>query len=283
MTQPGPAQRQPAQPGPGAPGPAAYYAAIESGTAAIGALVAGGDLARPIPTCPEWTLRELAVHVGRTQRWAAQIAETRAAAPPEFRTLPDGRFPAEPRGQADWLAAGARRLAAALDEAGQDPVWAFGATAPASFWGRRMCHETLVHAADAQLAAGLPAQLPAALAADGIDEWLTVLMPPPAGQADPRAQVLPPGTALHVRATDVSGPGPGEWIIRHGTAGVNVIALAGPGGPQAGGHSGDDVVLAGPAGALLLVLLRRLPAGDPSVTVTGQRKLLDRWLAGMRF
>jgi uncharacterized protein (TIGR03083 family) len=294
MTQPSPVQPTPVQPGPqpgpGQPGPVAltpaeYYAGIEAGAAAIGALVAGGDLARPVPTCPDWTLRELAVHVGRVHRWAAQITATRAAEPPAFRTLPDGQFPAEPAGQADWLAAGAAQVVAAVGEAGQDPVWAFGAVAPASFWGRRMCHETLVHAADARLAAGLPAGLPPApaVAADGIDEWLTVLMPPPPGQADPRAQVLPPGTALHVRASDADGPGPAEWIIRHGTAGVNVTRLAGPAGPPAGGHSGDDVVLAGPAAALLLVLLRRLPADDPSVAVTGQREVLDRWLAGMRF
>jgi uncharacterized protein (TIGR03083 family) len=267
-----------------APRPADYYAGIESGAAAIGALVAAGDLARPVPSCPDWTLRELAVHVGRVHRWAAQITATRAGRPPEFRSLPDGRFPGEPAGQAQWLAAGARQAVAAIEEAGQDPVWAFGALAPASFWGRRMCHETLVHAADARLAAGLaPAEIPPAVAADGIDEWLTVMMPPPPGQADPRAQVLGAGAALHVRATDVTGPGPGQWVIRHGTGGVNVIRLAGSGGTGAGGHARGDVVVAGPAAALLLVLLRRLAPEDPSVSVTGDRAVLDRWLAGSRF
>jgi uncharacterized protein (TIGR03083 family) len=270
------------------PRPADYYAVIESGAAAIGALVADGDLARPIPTCPDWTLRELAVHVGRVHRWAAQITATRAAAPPEFRSLPGGRFPGEPAGQAEWLAAGAAQAVAAIEEAGQDPVWAFGAVAPAGFWGRRMCHETLVNAADARLAAGLPpAPAPAAVAADGIDEWLTVLMPPPPGQADPRAQVLGAGVALHVRTTDVTGPGTGAWVIRHGTGGVNVIRLAGPGGGVTGGitggHARGDVVLAGPAAALLLVLLRRLAPEDPAVSVTGDRAVLDRWLAGTRF
>ena len=279
MTTPSPAPARPAS-----PAPAEYYAAIESGAAAIGALVEAGDPGQPIPTCPDWTLRELAVHVGRVHRWAAQITATRAAAPPEFRTLPDGRFPAEPAAQAAWLAAGARRVAVAVDEAGQDPVWAFGATAPASFWGRRMCHETLVHAADARLAAGLPpAEIPPPVAADGIDEWLTVIMPPPAGQADPRAQVLGAGAALHVRTTDVTGPGPGEWVIRHGTGGVHVIRLAGSAGTGAGGHARGDAVVAGPAAALLLVLLRRLAPQDAPVAVTGDPAVLERWLAGSRF
>jgi uncharacterized protein (TIGR03083 family) len=263
--------------------PAEFYAQIESGAAAIGALVAGGGLDRPIPTCPDWTLRELAVHVGRVHRWAAQIAASRAAAPPGFRSLPDGRFPDGPLAQAAWLADGASRAVAAIAEAGADPVWAFGALAPASFWGRRMSHETMVHAADAALAAGLEPDLPAGLAADAIDEWLTVLMPPPPGQADPRAQVLGAGVALHVRTTDVTGPGPGEWVIRHGTGGVNVIGLAGSGGTGAGGHPAGDVVLAGPAGAVLLVLLRRLPPAGPAVAVTGDRAVLDRWLAAAQF
>jgi uncharacterized protein (TIGR03083 family) len=263
--------------------PADYYAQIESGAAAIGALVAGGGLDRPIPTCPEWTLRELAVHVGRAHRWAAQITATRSPSFVEFRSLPDGRFPAGPLAQADWLAAGAQRAVAAIDEAGGDPVWAFGSLVPASFWGRRMCHETMVHAADAQLAAGQEPDLPPGLAADAIDEWLTVLMPPPPGQADPRAQVLGAGVALHVRATDAAGAGPGEWVIRHGTGGVSVIRLAGTAGTGAGGHARGDVVLAGPAAGLLLVLMRRLPPEDPAVSVTGDRAVLGRWLAAARF
>jgi uncharacterized protein (TIGR03083 family) len=257
------------------PAPTDYYAQIESGAAAIGALVAAGDLTRPIPTCPEWTLRELAVHVGRAHRWAAQITATRSPVFVEFRSLPDGRFPAEPAAQADWLAAGARRAVAAIDEAGQDPVWMFGSMVPASFWGRRMCHETLVHAADAQLAAGQQPDPAAALAADGIDEWLTVLMPPRAGQADPREQALPPGAALHVRPADAGG-----WIIRREPAGVTVTRTAGPGEPAAGA---DGAVVAGPAARLLLLLLRRVPVHDPAVTVFGDRAVLDRWLAAAQF
>jgi uncharacterized protein (TIGR03083 family) len=237
-------------------------------------------VAMPIPACPEWTLRELAIHVGRVHRWAAQITATRSPEFIEFRSLPDGRFPAEPAGQADWLAAGARRAVAAIDEAGQDPVWAFGSMVPASFWGRRMCHETLVHAADAQLAAGQepdPAPAPA-LAADAIDEWLTVLMPPRPGQADPREQALPPGGALCVRPADAAG-----WVIRREPAGVTVTRTAGPGDPAAGQPGSDGAVVAGPAARLLLLLLRRVPAGDPAVTVSGDRAVLDRWLAAAQF
>jgi uncharacterized protein (TIGR03083 family) len=267
------------------PAPADFYGQIESGAAAIGALVAGGALAMPIPTCPEWTLRELAIHVGRVHRWSAQIAATRSRTFVEFRSVPDGRFPADAAAQAGWLAAGARRAVAAFGEAGQDPVWAFGPLAPAGFWARRMCHETLVHAADASLAAGQPPDLPPSLAADAIDEWLTVLMPPQARSADPREQALPPGAALHVRPAEADG-----WVIRREPAGVTVTRTAGPGAgaPGASGHGaaepgGADAVLAGPAGRLLLVLMGRVPPGDPAVTVSGDRALLDRWLGAAQF
>jgi uncharacterized protein (TIGR03083 family) len=279
MTQPGPPAASPV--------PADYYGEIESGAAAIGALVAGGALALPIPSCPEWTLRELAIHVGRAHRWSAQITATRSRTFVEFRSVPDGKFPGDAAAQARWLAAGARRAVAAFEEAGQDPVWwAFGPLAPASFWARRMGHETLVHAADAALAAGQPPDLPPALAADAIDEWLTVLMPAQARPADPRERALPPGAALHVHAA-----GAGGWVIRREPAGVTVTRTAGrepgePGGPGAGEPAGPveaDAVLAGPAGPVLLVLMGRVPPGDPAVTVSGDRALLDGWLAAAQF
>jgi uncharacterized protein (TIGR03083 family) len=260
------------------PSPEQYYGQIEASTAAIAALVDSGDLALPIPACPDWTLRHLAIHVGRAHRWAAAIAGTRSAEFIEFRSLPDGRFPEEPAQQAAWLTAGAQRLIAAVREAGQDLVWALGDMAPASFWSRRMCHETLVHAADAQLAAGQLAigQAPDVaprLAADAIDEWLTYLSGPLGGRPDPRAAALPEGRALHVHATDEGLAGAGEWLVSHEPGGVTVQ-------PR---HGKGDAALTGPAGHLLLVLMRRAPADDPAVTIFGDRALLDRWLAGISF
>ena len=162
-----------------------YFTQIQDSTAAIAALIAGGDPALPVPTCPQWTLRHLATHVGRAHRWAAAITARRSAQFIEFREVPDGRLPDDRAQQAAWLTAGADRVIGAVRDAGDDPVWAFGEMAPASFWGRRMCHETLVHAADAQLAAGQPPAVPADVAADTIDEWLTVMSGPVLGLAGP--------------------------------------------------------------------------------------------------
>jgi uncharacterized protein (TIGR03083 family) len=253
--------------------PEHYHAQIEASTATIAALVDRGDLTLPIPTCPEWTLRQLAIHVGRAHRWAAAITSTRSAEMIPFRELADGKFPDDPAAQAAWLTAGAQRAVAAFAEAGEDQVWAFNGLVPASFWGRRMCHETLVHAADAQLAAGGEPDLAPRLAADAIDEWLTVLTSLGEGGPDPRAGALEAGRVLHVHATDDGLDGAGEWLISHGPDGVRVTP----------GHGKGDAALTGPAAALLLVLLRRAPLGDRAVTVFGDAAVVTRWLAEISF
>ena len=53
--------------------PERYHEVITASTATLAGLVDGADLASPVPSCPDWTLRQLATHVGRVQRWAAQI------------------------------------------------------------------------------------------------------------------------------------------------------------------------------------------------------------------
>ena len=69
------------------------YAEIEASTETLAGLVDGADLTIPVPTCPGWTLRQLATHVGRAHRWAAEIAATRSAEFIPFRQVPDGRLP----------------------------------------------------------------------------------------------------------------------------------------------------------------------------------------------
>jgi hypothetical protein len=49
------------------------------------------------------------------------------------------------------------------------------------------------------------------------------------------------------------------------------------------GHGTGDVTLAGPAARVLLVLMRRLPADDPAIGVSGDPRLLTQWLAQTGF
>jgi len=245
-----------------------WYAEIEASTETMAEIVHGADLTRQVPTCPEWTLRQLATHVGRAHRWAAEIVSTRAAEFIPFRQVPDGRIPDDPALHAPWLRAGAQRLIQAVREAGSDPVWTFGGPRPASFWARRMAHETAVHRADAEIAAGRQPELEPDIAADGIDEWLGSLSGVTA--EDPFAEALPDGAVLHVHATDDGLDGAGEWLVRREGSGLTVQP----------GHGKGDVALRGPASRLLLVLLRRAPADDPQVEILGDPALLTGWLAG---
>jgi uncharacterized protein (TIGR03083 family) len=255
--------------------PDRYFAEIEASTAGLTEILAEHDQSLPIPTCPEWTLRQLVTHVGRAHRWAAEITRTRSEVFIPFREVPDGKLPDDRAEQLAWLRAGAVRIVDAVREADGDVVWTFAGSAPAGFWIRRMAHETLVHRADAQLAAGSAPEpvIDAEVAADAIDEWLTLLAGGILGNATGRTTALPAGAGLHVHATDDGLGGRGEWMIRHDAERLTVEP----------GHGEGDAALTGPAASLLLVLMRRRPAADPAVTVYGDNAVVDGWLASTAF
>ncbi|MGC5412932.1 maleylpyruvate isomerase N-terminal domain-containing protein, partial [Streptomyces sp. DT225] len=72
--------------------------------------------------------------------------------------------------------AGAAGTADALREAGPDAeAWSWAWEHSAGFWARRMAIETVVHLADAALAAKVPYTMTPELAADTIDEWLEIV------------------------------------------------------------------------------------------------------------
>src|SRR5215471_6583608 len=244
-----------------------YAAEIEASTAGLAEILADYDQSLPIPTCPEWTLRQLVTHVGRAHRWAAEITRTRSDAVIPFRAVPDGKLPDDRAGQCAWLRAGAARIVDAVREAGSDLVWTFTGPAPAGFWIRRMAHETLVHRADAQLAAGAEPEpvIEGEIAADAIDEWLMLLTGGVLGNAGVRTKALPAGAGLHIHATDDGLGGRGEWVIRNDAGGLTVEP----------GHGKGDAALTGPAVSLLLVLMRRRPVSGTAVTVYGDSAVVD--------
>jgi uncharacterized protein (TIGR03083 family) len=242
-----------------------FYAELRACTAELARIV-DGDLERPVPTCPGWTFRQLATHVGRGHRWAAQIVATRATAPISTRGVADGKLPEDPTRHADWLNEGAGQVIEAVTAAGGDLVWTMTGRRPASFWARRRAHEAAVHLADAQLAAGQDVDLAPETAADAVDEWLALV----AGSADPaRAEELGgDGESLHFHATDPGLAGTGEWLVTRTRSGVTV----------ARGHAKADVAVRGPAASLLLVLTRRRSPADAAIEVFGEQDLLTHWL-----
>jgi uncharacterized protein (TIGR03083 family) len=183
-----------------------HTAALLEHNALLVDAVAAADPELPIPTCPGWTIRALLTHVGRGDRWAAEIVRTGRFLP--HRDAPDGRPPAEPR---EWLAASPRPL---LDAVAADPakeVWTFLGPRPAAWWVRRRLHETAVHLVDAVLATGGHPRLAPAVAADGLSEYLDLVAARPAGD---EGGPLDPGATMHLHATDEGLGADGEWTVR---------------------------------------------------------------------
>jgi uncharacterized protein (TIGR03083 family) len=260
-----------------------HCAAVVSETTALREAVRGADLARRVPTCPDWTIGELAVHVGRAHRWVGTIIRTRAdrEVPDDGEHVPDyqpagGAEHPDPQALDAWLAAGAESVAEALGEAGPDrPVWTWAAPHTCAFWARRMAMETLVHRADAALAAGRPYPTDPELAADALDEWFELLSDPEqAAQDEELAALLGNGQSLHLHATDVPGA---EWLIVGGPRRVEFSRT----------HAKADVALRATLTDLLLTVQRRLPLDDGlaagRLDVIGDRSLLDHWLASTAF
>lgn len=105
---------------------------------------------------------------------------------------------------------------AALREAGPDTeVWSWTTARNTGFWARRMVHETVIHRADAALAAGVPFDVPAPVAADCLEEWLQIGELPMvvARFAERGGELLGPGRTIHVHATDAPPGLDAEWLL----------------------------------------------------------------------
>ncbi|MEU9060437.1 maleylpyruvate isomerase family mycothiol-dependent enzyme [Streptomyces sp. NPDC048430] len=239
----------------------------------LGALVKDADLTGRVPTCPDWNLRELVVHVGGAHRWAGEIIRRRAADAIPDDQVPDTSGPAGGGADAlaEWLAAGAAATVDALREAGPDTeVWTWGWERRTAFWARRMAHETAVHRADAALAAGTAYEVAPGLAADTITEWLQIVAFAQT-QGDPEAAELRGGgRSLHLHATDVPGA---EWLIEFGEDGFTWRHA----------HGKATVALRGPLTELMLAFNRRQKPDEGGLEVLGDRGLLDFWLERSSF
>jgi uncharacterized protein (TIGR03083 family) len=231
----------------------------------LATLAAAADPDAPVPTCPGWTLRQLFRHVGRGDRWAATIVRTGQPADP--REVADGKPPEG--GLVEWLLGGPAAVLAAVAEVGPDrPVWTFTGAKPASWWIPRRLGEAMVHRADAALAMGLDYSVDTERAAEGVSEWLELVAARKADEAD---APLAEGATLHLHATDDGLGSAGEWLVRGTGGGVSWEQ----------GHGKGDVAVRGPAGDLLLAVMRRRPSD--SVETIGDATVWDRWLANTGF
>jgi uncharacterized protein (TIGR03083 family) len=229
---------------------------------AVSAPAAGEDLGAPVPTCPGWSVHDLAGHLGRVHRRVAATITTgseRMLAPDA--EVPDGTPPASREEVATWLVRGASGLVETFGAGPTDrEVGGFAGLVPVAWWERRQLHETLVHRLDAELAVGAEplAGVSPELAADGIAEWYDLLT---AFRSRSR-RVRGEGATVHVHCTD----GPGEWLVRRDPEGVTITAE----------HAKADAAVRGPAVELLAVVTGRAPL--ESVEVLGDAEAAQDWI-----
>lgn len=212
-----------------------------------------------VPSCPDWSVDDLVWHLTEVQHFWASIVEGRPGDPSSV--VAQARPPSAML--IDRFVATSARLIEAVDGLAPDVgCWSWYQPDQRVGWvQRRQAHEALIHRVDAELArstAGGPdvGSLDGALAADGVDEMLRIMLG--VDPMDPWATWTPDGPEVRLVAT-VDGAGDRSWVVGTGRrTGVD---------PK--GQEQDD-----PA-------LRVAPADDGQLvvaTVRGPAAELDRWL-----
>ncbi|WP_416985280.1 maleylpyruvate isomerase family mycothiol-dependent enzyme [Streptomyces sp. T028] len=229
---------------------------------------AGAGTDAKVPTCPGWQVRDLLRHTGMVHRWAGSfVAEGHTTYHPV-----EGEPDLDGPELLDWFRDGHRRLVDTLVAAPPDVAcWHFlPAPSPLAFWARRQAHETAVHRVDAESAWGRTPQesarsLPAAFAADGIDELLSGFHARPKSRLrteEPRV--------LRLRATDLEEGA--VWTVRLSPEPPVTERTA----------DGDaDCEITGTAAQLHLALWNRGPfpavTGDAALTTLWREKSAVTW------
>jgi len=198
-----------------------------------------GRLDDRVDSCPDWSLRDLAWHLGRVQRFWAAVVRVGADVQPEFVAPVPG--PADASELVAWMRASTGHLLDALESTpAESPAWTWwrddrtvGAIA------RHQVQEGAVHRWDAESVGGSPAPLVEEVADDGLDEFLGI------------ARQLRDPAPIMFTATD---------------SGRSVSVTEGP----------PTVTVSGSASDLVLLLYGRV--SQDAVRVEGDREALDAFL-----
>jgi uncharacterized protein (TIGR03083 family) len=232
------------------------YLDIVPAEAARLATVTASVLDERVPSCPDWTARELLGHLCRVYRfWHAQVV----SADPRDRVDPgDGSLPPDAEPGAALEQAGAELVEAMHGAGPEAPCWNWSGVDPTVSWlARRMALETALHRYDGELCAGNPGRIDAELAADGIDEYLLVHL-----TADiPEVPTATLGGTLCLACSDTGD----AWTVEIGMGRLRVREGRGP----------ASACLLGTASDLLLFVWNRL--GVDGLELTGDRAVANAW------
>jgi uncharacterized protein (TIGR03083 family) len=233
-----------------------YLNALRRDGAAFAATLTDVPMDAPVPGCPEWTAADLWWHLTEVHDFWCYVVAAAATAPDGY---PDPVRPADEQLAATYLA-GLEELTDALAATSDDvPVWTWTTDHTVGWVLRRMAHESAAHLGDAQQTAGREPAMDAALASDGVDEfleWFTGRV------ADGQPAAI--GGSVHLHCTDV----PGEWfVVDDGAGGLTVTRE----------HAKGGAAIRGAASDMLFVLWRRLPLDR--LEVIGDADLAARFVA----
>ena len=192
--------------------------------------IASADLRAPVAACPGWTTYDLVTHLGNVHAWAATIVETGRPAPKQ-NDEPRSR---RSRAVHEWYVAKAEDLFQVLKHTSATrPCWNFAlGEGTAQFWQRRQMHETTVHLVDLALTTGQHVKVPAAGAADGVDEVLTVMVP----RMHRKGRFAALSAALRITASDTGD----VWLVRPARPHLPQVPTQ-PRGPAAAPGGGSPV------------------------------------------
>lgn len=227
-------------------------ALIEERSAVFSAVMQSADLGVQVPTCPGWTLLDLARHLGGGQRrWAGIVnAGPEGAAPAQSSSEIGKAAPAAREALLEWLSGSTQELLKALIEAGPNRrcwTWWGHSESPETSGavGRHQVHEVAVHTYDAQLAVGAAQPVPAEIAVDGVEEFnVTCGTTTDAWPYDP--------ALVDIHAAE--GP---SWRVTLSLEGSSVSRLSAPETGSAAAVA--DAFVRGSASELVLMFYGRIP------------------------
>ena len=129
-----------------------------------------------VPSCPDWDAADLIWHLAEVQWFWATVVSERVREPREI-AAPDPVRPGDLAELRNFGARSSRELAQVLRSTpAETEVWTWAADQTVGFIRRRQAHEALIHRLDAELSSGHRTPLDAALATDGVDEILRVVL-----------------------------------------------------------------------------------------------------------
>jgi uncharacterized protein (TIGR03083 family) len=240
-----------------------WLGALRREAGALRAVVTDDTLPTTLPSCPGWTVQELARHTGAGFRWIAGHVVRGVTTSPGYPDRADA-----PTGPdlLPWWDESLKLLLAELDRVDPElPAWnPCPRPKVAAFWPRREAHEIAVHRWDAQVAVGLPEPVETELAADGVAEVLDSLLP-----MQPPREPVGDGVIQLVATDSEDG-----WIIRvRGTA-ISLLDTA----TLVPEEHQLRTQASGSASDLLLALWGRIPFDV--LEITGEAALLEALRVG---